>query len=399
MAMSAVEFLPFLQDRKTPMPYWRLSAVYFCYFAVVGVVSPYWGLYLASLGYKPAAIGLLSAIPMLTKLAAPNIWGALADYTGQRMRIIRFGAAGACLCFAGIFFSQEFMWLVVVITAYSFFWNAILAQFEVVTLSHLCDEPHRYSRVRLWGSVGFIVAVVVLGYVFEWMPIGYLPLVILLFLVGIFISTVSLPVTPDIQAKDVSSGFISILVQPVVVWFFLVMTLLQVSHGVYYTFYSIFLEMHGYSRGFIGILWAIGVVAEILIFLRMPKIFEYFSAAFLLKATLLLTAIRWAMIGLFPAQLWLVTFVQVIHAFSFGVSHALAIEFVRDRFRGKCQGQGQAFYSAACFGGGNAIGSYVSGLMWGVEPLWAFLFSVFVVLAGLVASWRYLPDERLSLRS
>jgi len=377
------------------MPYWRLSAVYFCYFAVVGTLSPYWGLYLESLGYGPSSIGLISAIPMLTKLAAPNIWGALADYTGRRMRIIHIGALGACVCFAGIFFSQQFLWLAMVTAAYSFFWNAILAQFEVVTLSHLADRPHKYSRVRLWGSVGFVVAVVALGYLLERVNISYLPIVILLFLVGILVSGISLPALPESIKHQQQGGFLSVLRQPVVIAFFIVMTLLQVSHGVYYTFYSIFLENHGYTRGFIGILWAIGVVAEILIFLRMPQLLARFGSAFLLNLTLLLTALRWAVIGFFPQNVWLVTFVQLIHAFSFGVAHAIAIEFVRERFGVQSQGQGQAFYSALCFGGGNAIGAYVSGLFWESSELAAFVFSVLAVLVALGISGLMLTREAI----
>ncbi|WP_246439424.1 MFS transporter [Teredinibacter franksiae] len=91
------------------MPYWRLSAVYFCYFAVVGALSPYWGLYLADLGYRPIDIGLISAIPMLTKLAAPNIWGVLADSSGRRLLIIQLGALGACVFFCRSVFKTGFL--------------------------------------------------------------------------------------------------------------------------------------------------------------------------------------------------------------------------------------------------------------------------------------------------
>ncbi|WP_045859272.1 MFS transporter [Teredinibacter purpureus] len=379
------------------MPYWRLSAVYFCYFAVVGALSPYWGLYLDDLGYKPAEIGLLSAIPMLTKLAAPNIWGALADICGRRLFIIRLGAAGACICFAGIFFSQNYFWLIVVIFAYSFFWNAILAQFEVVTLNYLTDEPHRYSRIRVWGSIGFIVTVVVLGYVLGYVSVRYLPLVIFFFLTGIFLGAVSLPNERDAHTQQCMGDFIRIVKQPVVIWFMLAMTLLQVSHGVYYTFYSLYLEDFHYSRSFIGILWAIGVIAEIVVFLKIPQLFRQFSIAKLLQFSLLVTAIRWAVIGLYPNAVLLITGIQLLHAFSFGVTHAIAIEFVRVHFGLGSQSQGQAFYSAVCFGAGNAIGAYASGLMWEVEPLWAFGFAVLSAFIAYLIALFYLPEKSFVL--
>jgi len=369
------------------MPYWRLSGLYFFYFAVVGALSPYWGLYLESLGYQPSEIGLLSAIPMLTKLAAPNIWGVLADVSGKRLSIIRLGAGGACLLFVGIFFRQDYTWLIVVTAAYSFFWNAILAQFEVVTLAYLHVDPHYYSRVRVWGSVGFIVTVVVLGYLLEVIHIRYLPLMIFLFLSGIFFTALSLPA--DNSSKSTaqpSASFLHIVKQPQVLCFLLTMTLLQLSHGVYYTFYSIYLEDHGYSRTVIGLLWAVGVIAEILIFLKMPLLFRRFSLASLLRMSIFLTVLRWYSIGWFADMLWVLGFVQLLHAFSFGVSHAVAIDYIRQTFEGRAQGQGQALYSAVCFGGGNAIGAYVSGLIWQQKPLWAFGFAVLVAIVSFLFS-------------
>ncbi|SMF64337.1 MFS transporter, PPP family, 3-phenylpropionic acid transporter [Alteromonadaceae bacterium Bs31] len=382
------------------MPYWRLSAVYFCYFAVVGAISPYWGLYLDATGYSPTQIGVLSAIPMLTKLLAPNIWGAWADATGQRLNIIRLGAAGACLCFAAIFVGQGYIWLIVVLLSFSFFWNAILAQFEVVTLNHLASQPQRYSRIRVWGSVGFILTVVLLGYLFELIDIRLLPLIIFIFLCGIFFSTLSLPEEEQKSQRPVKGSFLALLLNRNVFLFFFILTLLQVSHGVYYTFYSIYMESYGYSRTLIGLFWAIGVVAEIVIFIWMPAILQRFSLLLLLQASLFLTALRWAAIACYP-ELWgLMITVQLLHAFGFGVSHAVAIEFVRRQFGSSAQGQGQAFYSAVCFGAGSAVGALCSGLLWELKPSWAFVFSIgVVVIALLISHKRFFKGFSLVLHS
>src|SRR5690606_17379372 len=132
-------------------------------FAVVGALTPYWSLYLDYLEFSPSAIGFIVAIPMLTKMLAPNLWGWLADKTGKRLLVARLGAAGSCICFTGILFSQQTLWFLFCIAAFSFFWNAIHAQFEVVTLNYLHEKPETYSHVRLWGSVGFIVVVIGLG--------------------------------------------------------------------------------------------------------------------------------------------------------------------------------------------------------------------------------------------
>ncbi|MDH3934930.1 MAG: MFS transporter, partial [Gammaproteobacteria bacterium] len=145
------------------MIYWRLSGFYLFYFASLGALLPYWSLYLKSLDFSITEIGQLMAILMATKIVAPNVWGWIADHTGQRMAIIRVASLLSIITFAGVLVSDAFWWLVLVLVLFSFFWNATLPQFEATTMSHLGGEMHRYSGIRLWGSVGFIVAVAGLG--------------------------------------------------------------------------------------------------------------------------------------------------------------------------------------------------------------------------------------------
>ena len=139
---------------KSGVPYWRLSGFYFFYFASLGVLIPYWSLYLKSLGYNSLAIGGLVAILPATKLIAPYIWGWLADHTRRSMFIIRVASVLALLSFLLVFISQQLYWLIFVMLLFSFFWNATLPQFEAMTLNHLGNDTHRYSMIRLWGSLG-----------------------------------------------------------------------------------------------------------------------------------------------------------------------------------------------------------------------------------------------------
>ena len=211
------------------MPYWRLSAVYFSYFAVVGSLSPYWALYLQSLGFSPAQIGILVAIPMLMKLGAPNLWGWVADVSGRRLTIIRLGALAAFCCFACIVFARDFVGFVCFTVAYGFFWSAIIAQFEVVTLAYLGENAQSYSRIRLWGSIGFIVAVMGLGWLLDSVDIGILPIVVGAFLFAIFMSAMSLPSQQPAQDLSASQSFGAILKQNFVLIFLLIYFLLQFS--------------------------------------------------------------------------------------------------------------------------------------------------------------------------
>ncbi len=349
---------------------------------------PFLGLYLQSLAFSPEQIGYVSAIMMLTRVIAPNIWGWLSDRTGRRLGIIRWGAFLACLCFSVLLWHQSFFWVVAVVVTYSFFWNAVLAQFEVITLSYLEGLSHHYSQIRLWGSVGFIVVVVGLGYWFDWVSIGYLPWAVLLFLGLIWLSSLAISEPPkSLLEIESSKGFTEYLSSRVVVCFLLSAFFLQVSHGSYYTFYSVYLESLSYSRQAIGILWGLGVVAEVAIFLVMHKLVKQFGLRALLILTLVVTVLRWWLIGCFPEQLSVLLIAQLLHAFSFGVAHAVSIEFIRRFFLGQSQGQGQALYSAVSFGAGGAVGALLSGWVWSYSPVLSFAISAFTAAVALWLVW------------
>src|SRR5690606_30702362 len=146
----------------TPIPYWRLSSFYLFYFALLGSTAPFLALYFDHLGFSPARIGELVAIPMLMRCIAPNLWGWLGDRSGQRLLIVRLGALTTLATFSLLFLDKSYAWLALVMALHAFFWHAVLPQFEVITLAHLHGQTARYSQVRLWGSIGFILTVVVL---------------------------------------------------------------------------------------------------------------------------------------------------------------------------------------------------------------------------------------------
>lgn len=372
------------------IPYWRLSSIYFSYFAVVGSLMPFWGLYLQTLGFDARQIATLIAIPLVTKVIGPNLWGWLADRSQKPLLVIRLGALGASVLFFGLTLRVDYAALCFLIAAYSFFWNAILPQFEVVTLSHLRDQPHKYGRIRLWGSISFILAVLGLGVYFDYYPLTQLPIIVSVFMFGIFLTTCAIPNTQPLAHSDSGTSFIATLKKPVVLIFFLVCFLLQMSHGVYYVFYSIYLESYGYSHFIIAFFWAVGVIAEIFIFLKMPQLFYRFSIYQLLCVSLVLTAARWIGTGLFPQQPFILIGLQLLHAFSFGVTHAVAIETIRRAFSVRSQNQGQAFYSAFSFGGGAALGTYLSGPLWLLNANTSFWIMSLPALVGLILTVMFL---------
>lgn len=102
------------------LPYWRLSGFYFFYFAFVGAMSPFWGLYLRSLTFNAFEIGVLMSLLQVMRIFAPNIWGHIADRTGRRTTIVQIAALGSVLVFGGVFFGSSFWWMFGVMAALSF---------------------------------------------------------------------------------------------------------------------------------------------------------------------------------------------------------------------------------------------------------------------------------------
>lgn len=368
-----------------PLPYWRLSGFYFFYFALLGATAPFLALYFDHLGFDAERIGELIAIPMLMRCVAPNLWGWLGDRSGRRLEIVRLGALCTLASFGLIFLDKSFAWLALVMALHAFFWHAVLPQFEVITLAHLHGQTARYSQVRLWGSIGFIVAVVGLGQAFERFSLDYYPHLVMLVMIGIVAGSAWVPnARPHGQdARTDTGGFLRQLLRPQVLAFYLAVGLMQLSHGPYYTFLSLHLETLGYARGTIGLLWALGVVAEILLFLAMARLLERFSLRRILLASFLLAALRWLLLGTLAGHIGVLLIAQLMHAATFGSFHAAAIHFVQRSFGQNQQGQGQALY-ASLAGVGGALGALYAGYSWNsLGATWTFLLAS---LAALVAA-------------
>ena len=374
----------------------RLAGFYFFFFALTGITLPYWSPYLLARGFNPAEIGLLLALGMSTKLFAPYLWGALADRSKRRMAIVRL----ACLC-ALISFSAVY-WLPVgllgwglLMFVFQFFWNATLPQFEATTLNHLGTRSHRYSWIRLWGSVGFILSAMALGFALEHYGIELVPHLMLILFAGLLAVSFLIPEAPDRTVSAPGTTLLHILRQPAVLAFLLVCLLLQASHGPYYTFFTIQAEAVGYSGGMIGFFWALGVIAEVGIFIAAPALLLQFGARNLLLLTLLLTALRWLITAFFITSLPLLLLAQSLHGFSFGLYHAVAMTLVHRYFTGAYQGRGQALLSSFGFGLGGALGSFLAGQSWQlIGPAssyqWSYLWAAASALIAWLIAWRWL---------
>ena len=284
------------------MPYWRLSGFYFFYFATLGALVPYWGLYLQSVGFTARDIGNLMALLMISRIVAPNVWAWFADHRQNRMRVVRYSAFLTPVTFAGVLLGADFWWLALVMLLFSFFWHASLPLLEVLVMQHTGARPGAYGRVRLWGSLGFIAAVLALGPVIDARGPRLVPLVLLVLMLGIWLFSLTLPESEARGRVEHPTPFIRLILRPEIFAFLLACFLMQVSHGPYYTFYTIYLEGHGYSKALIGLLWALAVLCEIGVFLAMARILRHIGLREVLLASFLFAAARWLLIGFFPAR-------------------------------------------------------------------------------------------------
>jgi PPP family 3-phenylpropionic acid transporter len=366
------------------LPYWRLSGFYFFHFAFIGAFAPYWGLYLKSLSFNAFQIGVLMSLLHVMRIFAPTAWGWLADHTGRRMLVVQLAAITGLVSYCGVFFGESFFWLFIIMALMSFFWSASLPLIEATTLSHLGESTARYGSIRSWGSLGFVCAVIGIGYLLDTTEIVSLLWWVLGFKLGIVIFSWRIPEAEIASHPTDSLSVKQILKQPGVLAFFAACLLMAFAHGPYYTFYSIYLVEYGYSKGTIGWLWAVGVICEIGIFFLIPRVMHWLSLKQILAFSFCCAVVRFLMIGWGVEWPVVVLLAQVLHAATYGAHHVAAMMAVHHFFRGRHQAKGQAFYTSFTFGIGGALGGVFSGYAWEwLGPGYTFSMSALAALLGL----------------
>ena len=222
-----------------------------------------------------------------------------------------------------------------------------------------------------------------------------MPIALIITMTGIWIMSLSVPESSDHNLTHKQLPLRDILKQPAILAFFTVCFLVILSHGPYYTFYSIYLEQNGYSRTLIGQLWALGVLAEVIVFIFMHRFIPRYGLRLILILSLLLSTLRWLLIGLFPNMITVLLFAQLLHAASFGTFHAAAIAWVHQHFVGKNQARGQALYSSIGFGAGGVLGSLTSGYLWdNPGPTFTFILAGISTLLATYIAFKWLNFDK-----
>ncbi|HEY6822467.1 MAG TPA: MFS transporter [Burkholderiales bacterium] len=364
----------------------RLGAFYFVYFAYAAAMVAYFPLYLSSRGLNAGEIALVLALPQLARIFAPTLWGWLADRTGAQRGIVAFSCAAMAVGFPALALANGAWGIALIVGLMSVLSAGALPIVEALALASLAGAPGRYGPIRLWGSIGFIAVVLGGGAWLDAKPVSGLPMALgalALVALGVSAGLPSVNVHARVHEKRPlpnSSAIRSLLAAGFC---------MAAAHGVLYAFLTLHLQRIGYSGTTIGMLWSLGVVAEILIFLYLPAIFRRYSLATLLLASLALGVARFLAIGWLAGVLVILLLAQLLHAATFGLFHAASVAAVHRIFPGSAQGLGQTLFSSLSYGAGGAAGALAGG--WGWErggPTLAFTLAALAALIGAYFAYR-----------
>jgi PPP family 3-phenylpropionic acid transporter len=339
-----------------PLP-WRLSAFYFLFFAYIGIYVAYFPLYLAARGLGAVQIAWVLALPMIARIFAPAAWGWLADRTGAHRAIVAFSCAVTAVAFALLPFVEEIALVVALMSVLSV---GALPLVEAITLASLAGQPGRYGPIRLWGSVGFTAAVLAGGAWLDFQPVATLPAALAAFMLAALVAALGLPAgSAHAAAQPVGLRF-----TPKVRALLATGFCMSAAHGALYAFFTLHLERHGYLATTIGMLWTLGVLAEIVVFLYLPALFRRYTLSSILVVSLACAVLRFVAIGWAVGALWVVLLAQLLHAGTFGSFHAASVAAVHRLFPPSAQATGQTIFSSVSYGAGGAAGTVLAGWAW-----------------------------------
>ena len=371
-----------------------IGSQYFLYFAVMGVFLPYFNLYCYHLKFSGFQIGVLSAIRSIALVLFPLVWGGLADQFHIRRPIYILCSFISTGIWAFYLYTTDFWTMLFITVFYGIFYSPIISFLEAFTMDVLGTEKKSYGRIRGWGTIAFIMTVLLLGKVIDIYSIEII--IILIFFGSLTQALISIKI-PDIQIKKQTafSSNAKVLLKRRVIVFLFCAFLMLVSHGTYYGFYSIHLENLGYGKTFIGISWALASIAEIIVMIKSDVIFKHFSIDNILFFSFMVAVLRW--LGLFfatsPA---FILFLQILHAVTYGTFHVSSILYIDSITPNEAKTLGQAVNNAVTYGLGLMVGFFINGYLFETLGTFTlFMISSFIALGGgLLLKCSQMMDRR-----
>ena len=379
------------------------GSVQFAYFAYAGLFATYSPLWLHSLGFSTLAIGSLASMASATRLFSPYAWGWLADHTGARTLLLRWAVGLALACSLGFLAWHSYGWIVGVTVAL-FLCTAGVIPINEAALAHLVSregalDAGRYGRVRMWGSIGFILAVSGTGFALQWLGVAAFPWFVIAVLSLLLLAVFRLPtVREPAHATDAAVGAMAVLRQPPVAWFFASVFFTVLAHTSLYAFFSLYLDSLGYSKGAVGLMWALGVTVEVAWFWFQGRWVHRLSMHGWLLLAALVSLLRFVATAQFGHIAWVLVLAQCTHAITFAAQHTACIGVINQHFPGRLRGRGQALYTVLGYGASGVLGGVAGGAL---SEAFGFA-AVFWAASGAAAvaalcCWRALVLDRAHL--
>jgi len=378
--------------RRKLFPFAALSA---SYFAHIGFFNPYLPLWLKHLGLSITMIGVLTAVQAATRVIAPYGWGWLSDHTGERVKLLRFCAAASLFFSIGLIFQGDVWWLAWVLVLMFIHTSAMMPMSEaalaqVVTRSGEFDAK-RYGRVRLWGSLGFLVTVCVAGDWFEHQGMQSFSWWAVCSLVALNLSVWWLPDQREaVHHEGSHAPMWPVLRQRSVQWFFATVFFHVLSHIGIYVFFSLYLDTLGYSKTMIGVLWAVSVLAEIAWFFTQGRWLPKFSLPNWLLICAATMVLRMALTSWLADSLLVLLLAQLLHALTFATQHTVSTAVLSQHFAGRLRGRGQALYASIGYGVPGVLGALGGGALseaWGLTTVYAA--SMGLACVACLCAWQF----------
>ena len=384
-----------MTSRRQLAPFAALSA---SYFAHIGFFNPYLPLWLQELGLSILAISVLVSVQAATRLFAPYGWGWLSDRTGERIQLMRYSACAALLASTGLWWDGGVNWLFGVLL-FMFMHTSAMMPMSEAAMAHLVTQDgvfnaRRYGRIRLWGSVGFLVTVMVAGAFFERAGMYHFPAWTVATMLAVTLSVFCLPDLKEaIPAHALRVNVMPVLRQRAVQWFFASVFLHVLSHIGIYVFFSLYLDSLGYSKTMIGLLWALSVVVEIGWFFTQSRWLPRMSLPAWLVLCSVAMVLRMGLTASSAQVLVLLVVAQVLHALTFATHHTVCIALLSQHFSGRLRGRGQALYTVIGYGFPGVIGGLAGGMLsthYGLTSVyWASMVISALAVACAVGAWRH----------
>jgi MFS transporter, PPP family, 3-phenylpropionic acid transporter len=344
--------------------------VWFTYFANVGLFNPYSPLWFKELGFSTLAIGALSSLQAWTRVFAPYGWGWLGDHGGRRVHLLRLAALGSVLAACGLLIARGYG-AVALCVAFLFVANGGIVPLSEATLAQVLStergmDTTRYGRVRMWGSIGFIVAVTLSGVLLQTLGIAAFPWLVVLMWGLLLVATLRLSTRRDsVHAAGTGPRVWPVLRQPGVAWTFAAVFFTVLAHTSLYAFFSLYLDQQGFDKSAVGALWAVAVAVEIAFFWFQGRWFARLSPRAWLELAAAVSIVRFAAIAAFGSWVMVLVAAQLLHALTFAAQHAACITLVHRHFPGALRGRGQALYTVLGYGASGVVGGVGGGALIG----------------------------------